>query len=698
MNSIRLPESARPNPTPSANSPAPRFAALLWDFIGSMRFAVSILSVVAIASAIGTIVKQNETKLNYVEKFGAFWAEVFAALGMHDVYNQAWFLIMLVFLLASTSICLIRNTPKMLHDMRTYKLHNRTKTLAMMPEHAQWQSDVSVDALTTQVARMFERLGYQARASQSEQDGRTQVYFAAKRGRFNRLGYILTHLAIVVICLGGLLDSELSIRAQVWFTGKTPLTNMTLYKDVPATGVLSDATLSYRGSVRIGEGQTSDFVELTYDQNSYLLQDLPFWVRLDKFTVEYYSTGMPKLFASDVTIKDKSNGHEFTQTISVNHPLRYKGVALYQANFDSNDSIMHLKIHPLYGADTTHKALDAKVGGQSEFPFANKNYKLEWRGFKPINVFPTNEADKATTSQAFSHAMSPKGEAKQFQNFGPSVTYVLRDDVGNVAEYVQYASPVNLDGAPVFISARRDSLEQEYQYFRIPADGDVSMGDFMRLRAALGDEGMRLKMAQRYAQAHPNAGASSEKMTEGIQKTLATFASTGLEGLGRQIESTVAEADRDQIASSLVRVLEETLWDGLQLARAQENLPALTKSEAQQKFIRMSLYSLSEFHRFASPVLVELSGMDIKQASGLQATRSPGQWWVYLGSVMLVLGTLAMAFIRERRIWLHIIPNDAGTQTVNMAMSSTRRTYDYHQHWHTVVAEVERTLDDTAQT
>ncbi len=281
MNALRPPEFTRSVPNNNA------FASRLWDFIGSMRFAVSILSIVAIASAIGTIIKQNESKLNYVDKFGDFWANVFAVLGMHDVYNQAWFLVMLVFLLASTSICLIRNTPKMLHDMRAYKLHNRTNTLRHMPEHVQWQSVLNPHELTTRVTQLFERMGYQARASQDNSDGQTKVYFAAKRGRYNRLGYIFTHLAIVVICLGGLLDSELSIRAQVLFMGKKPLTNATQYKDVPASGILSEGTLSYRGTIRIPEEKSTDFVEIPYGQNAYLLQDLPFWVRLDKFNVEY---------------------------------------------------------------------------------------------------------------------------------------------------------------------------------------------------------------------------------------------------------------------------------------------------------------------------------------------------------------------------------------------------------------------------
>ena len=62
---------------------------------------------------------------------------------------------------------------------------------------------------------------------------------------------------------------------------------------------------------------------------------------------------------------------------------------------------------------------------------------------------------------------------------------------------------------------------------------------------------------------------------------------------------------------------------------------------------------------------------------------------VYLGSVMLVLGVLAMVFIRERRVWLHITPDGAG-QKITLAMSSTRRTYDYMQNWQNLQAEVQQ--------
>ena len=50
-------------------------------FLSSMRFAVSLLCILAIASIIGTVLQQNQPMQNYVVQFGPFWAEIFGFLG-----------------------------------------------------------------------------------------------------------------------------------------------------------------------------------------------------------------------------------------------------------------------------------------------------------------------------------------------------------------------------------------------------------------------------------------------------------------------------------------------------------------------------------------------------------------------------------------------------------------------------------------
>ncbi|TDR32183.1 cytochrome c biogenesis protein ResB [Hydromonas duriensis] len=672
----------QPQITPKPTRPVEPIRARLWDFLGSMRLAISLLSILAIASTIGTLVKQNDPMVNYIDQFGLFWAKWFDMLGFFDVYNQVWFLIILAFLLLSTSVCLIRNTPKMLRDMRTFKEHTRTNTLRHLHEHQEWTSDSTLDELTKNSVQVLKQKGYQVRAQQNAEG----VYIAAKRGRYSRLGYVLTHLAIVVICIGGLMDSELSIRAQVHLFGKKPQANTVPFAQVPPDGVLPIGTMSYRGDVKIPEGAVTDVVSLTYNQDSYLLQNLPFVLRLNRFVVDYYSTGMPKRFASDVTVQDKQTGETFNQTIEVNHPLRYKGVAVYQAGFDDGGSRMQLAVYPMSGTVAQPAQIDATMYANQTFNFAGEPYTIQWREFKPINVEDLAQASGAVldSDSALTHAMSPISKNKALKNVGPVMQFVLLDKAGNALEFRNYMSPITLDGVTVFLSGVRSDPNKDFLYLRIPADSEQTMGDFMRMRAALSNTGLREKAIKIFASkmraSQKEDSLKGEELEKSLTEIMNLFAQGGLQKLGESLQSKVPEGQRDAVAQTVTRLLEGTLWELLQVARVEQGLSVLPDSPENSKFTRLAIVGLSDAFAYGAPVYVQLKGFEQVQASVLQMTKSPGQFWVYMGSLMLVLGTLFMTFIRERRVWLHIRPNGEAQQLI-LAMSSTRRTFDYHRAW-----------------
>jgi len=93
-------------------------------------------------------------------------------------------------------------------------------------------------------------------------------------------------------------------------------------------------------------------------------------------------------------------------------------------------------------------------------------------------------------------------------------------------------------------------------------------------------------------------------------------------------------------------------------------------------FIQDSLNAMNDLFFYGTPYYFQLTNYTLKQASGFQLTRSPGQNWVYFGSVMLVLGIFAMFYIKERRLWLLIKP---AQQEVLLAMSSNRKNMDLDQ-------------------
>jgi cytochrome c biogenesis protein len=180
-----------------------RWLAETVELVSSMRFAISLLALIAIASVIGTVLKQNEPIPNYVNQFGPFWFEVFAKLGLYAMYSAWWFLLIMGFLVLSTSLCIVRNTPKMLKDMRSWRENVREQSLRNFHHKAEWRTAISRAALTQQTADRIAANGYKIKIV--EKDNATLI--AAKQGAANKWGYIFAHSAIVIICIGGLLDS-----------------------------------------------------------------------------------------------------------------------------------------------------------------------------------------------------------------------------------------------------------------------------------------------------------------------------------------------------------------------------------------------------------------------------------------------------------------------------------------------------------
>jgi len=109
------------------------------ELLSSMRFAISLLTVICIASVIGTVVKQAEPAVNYINQFGPFWAQLFGKLNLYTVYSAWWFLLILAFLVLSTSLCIARNAPKIFADLKAYKENIREQSFRAFPHRAEGQ-------------------------------------------------------------------------------------------------------------------------------------------------------------------------------------------------------------------------------------------------------------------------------------------------------------------------------------------------------------------------------------------------------------------------------------------------------------------------------------------------------------------------------------------------------------------------------
>ncbi|MFA9274342.1 MAG: cytochrome c biogenesis protein ResB [Candidatus Aquirickettsiella gammari] len=673
------------------------------ELLSSMRFAISLLTIIAISSIIGTVLKQNEPLPNYVNQFGPFWFEVFQHLSLYSLYSAWWFLTIMGFLVLSTSLCLIRNAPKMLKDMRSWRENVREQSLRNFHHKAEWNSELSKDALTTQLSSQIKRLGYQFKIVQKE----NATLIAAKQGAGNKWGYIFAHAAIVVICVGGLLDSDLAIRFQTWFGGKVPFEGSgVLISQIPEKHKLSITNPTFRGNIAIPEGMSGNTAVIPQTKG-VLLQDLPFTIELKKFNIDFYSTGMPKLFASDVVIKDHETGKSFAATVKVNHPLLYKGYAVFQSSFDDGGSYLQIKGHAMSGSAWAQFPIDARMGGANPLTLEQTGgrgeYTIEWTAFRPFNVEnlardgrdlravnPNQNFTQQLSADLDKHSGSAAKNAnnKDLKNVGPSMQYKLRDKTGQAREFNNYMQPVLLDGNWVFLAGARDSPNEQFRYLRIPADENDKLDEWMRLRAALANPELRERAAEAYAKrALPAASGAS------MQMQLATSAKKGLGIFAGEVESKFAgftaiagflekipAEEQTKAADVFMKILNGSMWDLWQLARAKDGLPALELTEKRALFLQQATSALSDAFFYGAPVYLQMTGFEEIKASVFQVTRAPGQNVVYLGCLFLVIGVFAMFYIRERRLWLWIKQDDAGSQVL-MALSSQRKTLDFEKEF-----------------
>ena len=222
------------------------------ELLSSMRFSISLLTVICIASVIGTVLKQAEPLGNYVNQFGPFWAQVFGLASLNTVYSAWWFLLILAFLVISTSLCIARNAPKILLDLNELKENVREQSLKAFGHRAESQLAESPEMAARRIGQTLVQSGWKVKLQMRERPGGTGWMVAAKKGAANKLGYIAAHSAIVLICIGGLLDGDMIVRAQMWLQDKSTYTGGGLIADVPQQHRLSSRYGSTRSDRQHG--------------------------------------------------------------------------------------------------------------------------------------------------------------------------------------------------------------------------------------------------------------------------------------------------------------------------------------------------------------------------------------------------------------------------------------------------------------
>jgi cytochrome c biogenesis protein len=276
----------------TTTSPAWRALQRAAGWISDLRLAISLLLVIALASGVGTAIPQKETAEFYHQRYdpspwlGLVHGQGILRLELDHVYSSNWFLGLLAWLGLSLILCSIRRQwPALRASLRwiDYRSPRQLSKLAVAETRGAADPLAALQALELRLKAR----GWQVKP----QDGR----LAARRGLLGRVGPLLVHAGLVVLMVGAAWGALAGQRLERFL----------------APG--RDLELVDR------QGQT----QVT--------------VALDDFAIQRDPAGRPEQFSSRLRLirPGVDGGAAVSQeaSISVNHPLRYRGMTLYQADW-----------------------------------------------------------------------------------------------------------------------------------------------------------------------------------------------------------------------------------------------------------------------------------------------------------------------------------------------------------------------------
>ena len=342
----------------------------IWNFFSSVKVGVTLIVLNLLAASVGTIFPQEfyigvisdaEKALYYETNYGTI-GTLYYNLGLSDVYNSWWFIILVAMLAVSIIIASIdRGVPlhRSLKNQRVKRHESFMKRQRLVAEGA--ITDGNPSETLNLIEDKMKKLKYNVR-----RDGNALL---AERGRFARYGPYINHIGLIIFLTGVML------------------------RLVP--GFYVDESIWVReGEIRAVPGMDGYFIENekfileVHDNQVTENQELQ---GVNVVAKNYQTNANLYKQAGDNVVPGQSDNLELVKEyeIRVNHPLEYEGYSFYQMDFRLNE-IKTMKF------DLMNKETEEEIGEvvidltnpQDEYDLGNgskvelKKYYPDFSGFK----------------------------------------------------------------------------------------------------------------------------------------------------------------------------------------------------------------------------------------------------------------------------------------------------------------------------
>ncbi|MBK0421733.1 cytochrome c biogenesis protein ResB [Leucobacter sp. CSA2] len=293
-----------------------------WRQLTSMRVALILLLLLAVAAIPGSLLPQRSADPNGVIQYEADHPKLFPILDAFpiqafDVYGSVWFSAIYLLLFISLIGCVL---PRIKHHwiawrgkppktpMRLQRMAGFTEVRVSNPDASAEERERFAELAVEEAASILKRLRYRVEVQRATRRGGVEeVSVSAERGYLRETGNLVFHTALVGVLIAVGVGGALTFNGQkVVVEGQTMVNQLIDYDSVNSGRAFNTSTLE------------------------------PFSVKLKSLDVTYMTPedgnlnalGQVKDYTAKVTLTG-GDGKTSDEVIRVNHPLRVHGSPVY---------------------------------------------------------------------------------------------------------------------------------------------------------------------------------------------------------------------------------------------------------------------------------------------------------------------------------------------------------------------------------
>ena len=332
-----------------------------WTPWASVKLTVLLLVLIALTVLVGAWCPQESQGgiQKVIEQFGEETALAFSKIGITDIFHSTWFLSLIGFLTINMIACSVQRVFPKVRSLKQVMPYLKSEAIDKLAATRKEVLNIHPETALHRLGERLKRKGYVVKKEGTR--------LTAEFGKYGRLAPTVTHIGLLTLLLG------VTITSWTGFTGFQPI----------PVGSFMNFESSEHSKLWVGK--------------------LPKWsVKAEKSWREDYPSGDVKQWYTDLAVVDANGRVLKRQQISVNNPLSYDNVDIYQSSWgldrivlSFNESVRVLNLRPMGKLYAAFLPLDEKtillfsVRDQSK-PLRVFAKADGWQGPKLLTEIPLN--------------------------------------------------------------------------------------------------------------------------------------------------------------------------------------------------------------------------------------------------------------------------------------------------------------------